>query len=63
MLLHRTVISANQLSVFGAVADMCHEVSEGLRVSVKPEAPDHLITMEIPTGSSIAETHTNAQQR
>ena len=30
---------------------------------MKPEAPDHLETMEIPTGLSNAETHTNAQQR
>ena len=62
-LLLRTVISANQLSIYGAVADLCNELSEGFRASVKPEAPDHLETMEIPTGLSDAETHTNAQQR
>ena len=62
-LLLRTVISANQLSVYGAVADLWNELSEGLRATVKPEAPDHLETMEIPTGIFNAETPTNAQQR
>ena len=59
----RTVISANQLSVYGAVADLCNELSEDLGAPEKPEAPDHLESMEIPTGPSYAETHTNAQQR
>ena len=58
----RTVISANQLSVYGAVPDLCNELSKDVWSSEKPEAPDHLETMEIP-GPSIAETHTNAQQR
>ena len=62
-LLLRTVISANQLSVYGAVADLCDELSEGVEASGKLEAPDHLETMEIPTDLSIAETRTNALQR
>ena len=62
-LLHRTVISANQLSVHGAVADLCNELSEDFGASGKSEAPDHLETMKIPTGPSIAETRYNAQQR
>ena len=62
-LLLRTVISANQLGVLGAAADLCNELSEDAGALGKPEAPDHLETMEIPTGPSIAETHTNAQQR
>ena len=62
-LLLRTVISANQLSVYGAMADLCNELSEDLRASGKPAAPEHLETMEIPTGPSIEETQTNAQQR
>ena len=62
-LLLRTVISANQLSICGAVADLCNELSDGCRASGKPEAPDHLETTEIPTDLSNAETHTNAQQR
>ena len=35
------------LSVYGAVTDLCNELSEYLRASVKPEAPDHLEAMEI----------------
>ena len=62
-LLLRTVISANQLNVYGAIPDLCNELSEDFRASGKPETPDHIETMEIPTGPSIAETHTNAQQR
>ena len=62
-LLLRTVISANQLSTYKAVADLCNELSEGFGASEKLEALDHLETMEIPTGLSNAETHTNAQQR
>ena len=62
-LLLRTVISANQLSVYGGTTGLCNELSENLRASGKPEAPDHLETMEIPTGPSVAETQTNAQQR
>ena len=49
-LLLRTMISANQLSVYGAAADLRNELSEELGASEKPEAPDHLETMEIPTG-------------
>ena len=63
-LLLRTVISANQLSIYGAVADLCHELFEAFGASEKPEAPDHLETMEIPTGPSIAETqplHSNGE--
>ena len=62
-LLLRTLISANQLSVCGAIADLCSEVSEDFWASGKLEAPDHLETMEIPTGPCVAETHTIAQQR
>ena len=54
------LIFADQLSVYGAVADLCNELSEVFMASGKPEAPDHLETMEIPTRPSIAETHTNA---
>ena len=62
-LLLRTVISANQLSIYGAVVDFCDEVPKDLRAPVKPAAPDHLEKMEIPTDLSIAENSTNAQQR
>ena len=41
VLLLRTVISANQLSVQGAMADLCIDFSEDLRASEKLDAPDH----------------------
>ena len=61
-LLLRTVISANRLSVNGAVADLCNVLSKGVTHSVKPAAPDHLEKMEILNDLSIAETRTNVQQ-
>ena len=60
-LLLRTVVSANQLSIHGAIADLCNESSKDIRAPVKRAAPDHLETMEIPTGSSAVETQDNAQ--
>ena len=62
-LLLRTVISANQLSVYGAVADLCNELSEQLGVSGKPEAPDLLETVDIPTEPSIADPHTDEKRQ
>ena len=50
LLLH-AVISVNQ---YGAAADLRNELSEDFGASEKPEAPDHLETMEIhlmPTNS------------
>ena len=57
------MISANQLSVFGAAANLCKEPSEDPESSEKPEASDHLETMDVPPGPSLVGTHTNAQQR
>ena len=48
-LILRTIISANQLSVYGAVADLCRELSKDSVASGKPEAHDLLETMDIPT--------------
>ena len=59
-LLLRTVISANQLSIYGAIADLCNELPKDLRAPGKPAAPEHLETMEIP--SPAEETQTNVQQ-
>ena len=53
-LLLRTIISANQLSAYRAIAYLCKELSEESGAPGKPEAPDHLETMEIPTGPSVA---------
>ena len=52
------IISANQLSVYGAIADLRNELSEDSESLGKPEASDHLETMEIP-----AAPHTNKQQQ
>ena len=62
-LLLRTVISANQLSIFGEVADLCNEAPKDFRAPGKPAAPDHLEKMEIPTDFSIVENSSSAQQR
>ena len=37
-LILRTVVSVNQLSIHGAVADLCRELSKNSRVSGKPDA-------------------------
>ena len=62
-LLLRTVLSAHQLSVYGAIADLCNELPKGLRAPGKPAAPNHLEKIDIPTDLSIAENSTGAQQR
>ena len=46
-LILRKVTFANQLSIYGAVADTCTEVSEDTMASGKPEAHHPLETMEI----------------
>ena len=62
-LLLRTVTSAHQLSVYGAVADLRRELSEDSWTSGKPDAPEYLETMEIPTEPSIADPHTDEQRQ
>ena len=62
-LILRTVISANQLSIYGAVADLCTEVSKDIMASGKPEAHDPLETMEIPTEPPTADPRTDEQRR
>ena len=57
------MISANQLSIYGAIADLSVEVPEGIGALGKPAAPDHLEKMGMSTDLSIAENSTNAQQR
>ena len=61
-LLLRTVISATQLSIYGAIADLCDEVPKGIRALGKLAAPEHLEKVEIPTVLSKAENSTNVQQ-
>ena len=57
------MISANQLCVYGAIADLCNESTKDLTTPGKPAATDHLEKMEVPTNLSVAENSTNAQQR
>ena len=62
-LILRTIISANQLSNHGAVADMCREVSKDAMASGKPEAHHPLESMEIPTEPPTADPRTDEQRR
>ena len=58
----RTVISANQLIIHGAIADLCDEVPKCIRAPAKPAAREHLEKVEIPTVFTKAENSTNARQ-
>ena len=55
----RTIISVNQLSVYGTVADMCGElaweISKCSKGTGKPLAPDNLETMLMPPEVSTAD--------
>ena len=64
-LLLRTVISANHLSVYGAVADLCNELSEDFRAPGKLAALDRMENMKILNGFSIEKkkNSTTAQRR
>ena len=61
-LLLRTVISANQLSIYGAIADLCDEVPKRVRAPGKLAAAQHLEKVDIHTVLSKAENSTNGQQ-
>ena len=56
-----TITSVNQLSIYGAVADLCNELSKDSEVAGKLAANEDLETMDIPTELSIADPHTNAE--
>ena len=60
-LILRTVISANQLSIYGAAADLCKELSKDSRASGKPDAHEYLESVEIPSELPIADRHTDAE--
>ena len=51
-MIFRTVIAVNQLSIYGAVADVCGElaweVSRHVKGTVKPVEPENLETMVRP---------------
>ena len=48
-LILRTVISVNQLRVYGAVADLCRELARNSRGTGKPAANENLGSMVLPT--------------
>ena len=64
-LILRTIIPANQLSVYGAVADLCGEVARDSRGTGKPAANENLESMVIPTefltANLISQTDAEAQ--
>ena len=60
-LILRTVISANQLSIYGEVGDLCRDLSKDSRASGKLDANEHLETMEIPIELLVADPHTDAE--
>ena len=60
-LILRTIISVHQLSIYGAVADLCKELSTASEVAGKPAANEDVETTEIPTELPIADPHTNAK--
>ena len=62
-LLLQMVISVNQLSIYGAVADMIEELPVGQRYVEKPKAPDQLDKVEILTQLPLAETQANEERQ
>ena len=54
-LILRTIVSVNQLSIYGAVADKCKALSKDSEVAGKPAANEDLESMEIPTELTIAD--------
>ena len=63
---HNVELILRQLSIYGAVADICTEVSKDTMASGKPEAhaaQDPLETMEIPTEPPAADPRTDEQRQ
>ena len=62
-LILRTINSANQLSVYGAVPDLCRELSKDTMASGKLEAHDLLETMDISNEPPTADPRADEQRR
>ena len=62
-LLLQMVISVNQLSLYGAAADMIQELSVGRRAPGKPVAPGQLDKQEILTQLTLAEVQSNEERQ
>ena len=60
-LILRTIISVNQLSIYGAEADLCKELSKYSEIAGKLAANEDLESMEIPSELPMADPHTNAE--
>ena len=60
-LILRTIVSVNQLSIYGAVADLCKELSDDSEVAEKHAANEDLESTGIPAGLLVADPHTNAE--
>ena len=60
-LILRTIISVNQLSIYGAVADLWKELSKDSEVAGKLAANEDLESMKILTELPIADPHTNEE--
>ena len=56
-----TIISANQLSIYVAVADLRNELPKHSGASGKPDANEYLETMEIPAELPSADPHTDGE--
>ena len=62
-LLLQMVISVNQLSLYGAVADMIEELPVGQRAPVKPAASGQLDKQQILTQPPLAEVQANEERQ
>ena len=62
-LLLETVISVNQLCIYGAVADMIEELPVGWRAMAKSKAPGQLDKMETLTQPPLAETQATEERQ
>ena len=62
----RNIISENQLSVYGAVADLCGDLARDSRGTGKPAANENLESMvirtEFPTPNLISQTDAEVQK-
>ena len=62
-LLLQMVISVNQLSLFGAVADMIEQLPVGQKAPGKPAAPGQLDKQKILTQPPLAEVRANEERQ
>ena len=64
-LILRTIISVNQLSIYGAVADLCKQLARDSSSQGKPAANENwgsmVIPTEFPTANTISQTDADVQ--